>query len=576
MNQRIMTTTTSPDPVLNEGAHTMRASPEARDDNTSLRRQQFTQDRFGIFIHFGISAILEGWWKGECYDGLSEWIMSGKKIPLKEYRKLAEQFDISRFDADEWVKSFAATGARYLVYVAKHHDGFAMFHSHVSDYNIVDATPFGRDPLSELAEACKRYRMRLGVYYSHVIDWEQPHAWGPQMNDWDFNPKEADFKIYWRQKALPQIKELCTQYGNLGVFWFDMPAGLSNAHAEEAAALVRRLQPGAVINSRVGIGSCDFDYVSTDDNYPNGHLPSRDWEMCATMNTSWGWKRGDNDWKPASNHLYTLAHTVSRNGNYLLNVGPMPDGSIPPHAIEILSELAEYKQAIDTTIHKAEPSPFKQTFPWGVVTKNGHQLFLHIFDKTLNSIMLPGRALEIKAVTDVLSNNAIEWQGHGNGIPLPPVIHHSMPRIVAVELEKELAPLTQVQQVASEPLHLDISQAAIKENAITWAFVITEPGTYHVDLISKDSNNTQDMKWYGDGLHATINIDKQINPFTINPGQLEYSPLYHFWHYHRHHIAEAKFMETGKHTVVIYNLPITDDKWAAGRLNLVRAELIPE
>ncbi|WOO43402.1 alpha-L-fucosidase [Rubellicoccus peritrichatus] len=572
-----MTKATLSDPAINEGVHSLSASPEAKDDNTRLRRRQFTQDRFGIFVHFGISSILEGWWKGECFEGLSEWIMYGRKIPLKEYQKLADQFEMSRFDAEAWVKAFAATGARYMVYVAKHHDGFAMFHSHVSDFNIVDATPFGRDPLKELSEACARHDIRLGVYYSHVIDWEHPHAWGPQMNDWDFSPEEADFDTYWREKALPQIEELCTQYGDLGVFWFDMPAGLSDAHAEEAAALVRRLQPGAVINSRIGVGNSDFDYVSTDDNYPSNLLPSRDWEMCATMNTSWGWKRGDDDWKSASNHLYTLAHTVSRNGNYLLNVGPMPDGSIPSRAIEILNDLAEYKQAIDITIHGAKPSSFKQTFPWGVTTQNECRLFLHVFDRTLKSITLPGKPLAIKSVIDLLSNEMIERQNQLTEIPLPPVNHNDeMPRIVAVELEDELAPLDQIQQVHSESLHLDIWQASITDNAIIWKFIINEPGIYRVDLISKDSNNTQDMKWHGNGLEAKINIDEQLSAFTINPGQLEYAPLYHFWHYHRHQVSEARFMESGEHTVAIYDLPITDDKWAVGRLNLVRAEVVPE
>lgn len=557
---------------LNEANYGLTLAPEARDPLAIARRQQFMDDRFGIFIHFGLSATLEGWWQGEQYEGLSEWIQKGKKIPLAEYRSLADRFQLEAFDADAWASAFAAAGAKYLVYVAKHHDGFAMYHSKASAYNIVDATPFGRDLLAELVEACRRHGIRPGVYYSHMIDWEHPHASGPYANDWDFDPEKVDFPVYWREKALPQIEELCTGYGELGTFWFDMMHGITQEYAEEAVALVRKLQPGAVINSRIG-PSRDFDFVSTDDNYPSNHVPPRDWEMCATMNESWGWKRGADDWKPVTTNLYTLAHLCSRNGNYLLNVGPKPDGSIPEPALETLRGIGEFRPALEKAIIGAGTSPFRQTFPWGVVTAKDQSLFLHVFDGSKQVIALPGGALAVQRVTDLLSGRELAVDVDTHRIALPACTDAERPRIVSVELAASLPAPETPQQVPGETLQLEIYQAAIQGDHVEWAMEMMEPGRYRIDLISKDSSNTQAIRWYGDGMQGTMTVADTTQEFTLDPGQTEYTPLYHFWKFHRHPILEIHIDAPGVYRLALDGLALTDDKWAEGKLNLVRAEV---
>ncbi|ASK65085.1 hypothetical protein CFK39_03735 [Brachybacterium avium] len=298
-------------PAADEGVAVATAVQQSAQDLE--RRQTWTDARFGLMVHWGLPAIPAGIWHGRQVEGLTEWIQYKARIPLAEYRKLAEDFNPTSFSAREWVRMAAEAGAKYFVYTAKHHDGFAMYHSQVSDYNIVDATPFDRDPLAELAEACAEHGIMLGVYYSQMIDWEDPDAVGPQCNDWDFDPAQGDFHAYWRRKAAPQLREILTRYGDIGLMWFDMPSGIPEDCAQEAFDLVRELQPGAVINSRLG-GGVAPDYTSMDDNYFNNLLPERDWETAATTNDSWAFAERGAGWKPVEGLCEALAYTVSRGG----------------------------------------------------------------------------------------------------------------------------------------------------------------------------------------------------------------------------------------------------------------------
>lgn len=226
-------------PTADEGVHgpsVVRQSSEDRE-----RWQAWSESSSGVFVHWGISATLGGLWKGKHIEGLAEWIQYKAKIP------------------------------------------FAMYHSHASAYNVVDATPFHRDPLAEIAQVCAEYGILRGIYYSQTIDWEDPDAVGPSSNSWDFEAGKGDFHRYWRRKAAPQLREILRNYGDIGMLWFDMPSGIPAECAQQAFELVRELQPGAVINSRLG-GGVDADYNSMDDNYFNNFLPSSAWETAATTN----------------------------------------------------------------------------------------------------------------------------------------------------------------------------------------------------------------------------------------------------------------------------------------------------
>ncbi|NCB09817.1 MAG: alpha-L-fucosidase, partial [Bacteroidia bacterium] len=258
------------------------------------KMEWWREARFGMFVHWGLYAVPAGEWNGEEIPGISEWIMLRAKIPVAEYEKLAEQFNPEKFDAEEWVRLAKLAGMKYIIITSKHHDGFAMFHSAASHYNIVDATPFGRDPLKELAEACQAEGVRLGFYYSQTIDWHEPDAVG---NSWDGWPTERDFKRYLRGKVFPQIEELLTHYGPVAGIWFDTPGPITPEESREIVELVHRLQPDCLVNSRIGNGLGDYDTLG-DQEIPRLPRPGL-WETPDTHNDTWAFSHFDTSWKSA-------------------------------------------------------------------------------------------------------------------------------------------------------------------------------------------------------------------------------------------------------------------------------------
>src|ERR1700739_506528 len=260
-------------------------SPEAK----QARLAWFKQAKYGLFIHWGLYSIPAGQWKGQTCLGLGEWIMNRCKIPVREYEQLARQFNPVKFNADDIVKLAQDAGMKYIVITSKHHDGFAMFGSKVSRYNVVDATPFHRDILKELSVACQKRGMPLGFYYSQSQDW---HELGGAGNDWDFGPdlgpdkKELkDYEGYLRGKAEPQVRELLTNYGPVALIWFDTPRMMTPERAQRFAGILRTLQPKTLIDGRLGASG---DYVSTGDNVIPNAAQKEYWEAPATTNHTWG------------------------------------------------------------------------------------------------------------------------------------------------------------------------------------------------------------------------------------------------------------------------------------------------
>lgn len=358
--------------------------------------------KFGMFIHWGLYAVPAGAWKGTSYPGIGEWIMFKARIPVDEYEALAEQFNPTEFDAEAWADLAVAAGMRYMIITAKHHDGFAMYHSSVDEYNIVDATPFDRDPIAELAQACAERGLKFGVYYSQAQDWhapggaiwKRPHEGGPDYGGavWD-ERQEGDFDTYLRAKAVPQVRELLTDYGPIAVIWFDTPLDVMT---EERAALlentVRELQPETLISGRLG-GSNQSDYESEGDNRIPASVRPGDWETPATLNDTWGYRTDDANWKKPRDLIFKLVDIVSKGGNYLLNVGPDARGVIPAASEEILRAVGRWVTANGEAIYGAGPTPLGDELAagahplWRCTTKPG-VLYVTLFDWDGSSVTL--------------------------------------------------------------------------------------------------------------------------------------------------------------------------------------------
>ncbi len=354
----------------------------------SARLKWFDEAKYGLFINWGLYAIPAGEWKGKAYGGIGEWIMHQAKVPVKEYEQLARQFNPVGFNADEWAQLAVDAGMKYVVYDCKHHDGFAMYRSAVTNYNVYDATPFKRDPFKELQVACKQRGLTFCFYYSQATDWHEPNG---ANNTWDFAANDKkDFDQYLRDKSLPQLRELLTNYGPIGLIWFDVPTLMTPERSKRVADLVRSIQPDTLINSRLGPGGY-HDYSSRGDNeIPAGVTPGA-WETAATVNDTWGYKKNDHHWKQPGDICFKLVDIVSKGGNYLLNVGPDAAGVIPPPSQAILRQVGAWLKVNGEAIYGAGRTPFgaeTATPAWRCTTRPG-RLYYHFFAAPAGRCELP-------------------------------------------------------------------------------------------------------------------------------------------------------------------------------------------
>jgi alpha-L-fucosidase len=356
--------------------------PDARHDP---RLAWFRDARFGMFIHWGLYAIPAGEWRGQPIAGIGEWIMLRARIPVAQYERLAEQFNPVSFDADACAALAAQAGAKYLVITAKHHDGFCMFKSDISDYSIVAATPFKRDPLAELAAACQRHGVRLCFYYSQTQDWHHPVGTG---NDWDYDEAAKDFDGYVQQYVKPHLRELLTNFGPIGLIWFDTPKRMTTDQSRELVDLVHSIQPDCLVNGRIGNGLGDYA-ESRDNVIPTAELQV-DWEVPATINDTWGYKRTDHNWKSPAELIHKLVDCASKGGNYLLNVGPTAEGVIPEPSVERMRAIGAWLKTNGASIYETRPGPI-QGLDWCRTTRRGATMYLHVFDWPTDGLLrVPG------------------------------------------------------------------------------------------------------------------------------------------------------------------------------------------
>ncbi|HEY6900714.1 MAG TPA: alpha-L-fucosidase, partial [Puia sp.] len=353
----------------------VQAQSAARGLSKDERLRWWKEAKFGMFIHWGISSVWAGRYQGKEIPGHSEWIMHGAKIPVAEYRRLAGRFRPTAFNAEQWVRIARDAGMKYIVFTCKHHDGFAMFGSGVSKLNVVDATPFKRDIVRELAAACRKYGVRLGLYYSQAQDWLHPGG-AASGGSWD-PAQKGDMNAYLDTVGVPQVRELLTKYGPIAEFWWDTPNDMDAEKARKFLPLLA-LQPEMITNNRLG-GGVPGDIETPEQYIPATGIPGRNWESCMTMNDSWGYKARDSNWKSSKTLIRSLVDITSKGGNLLLNVGPMADGRIPTPSIVRLKEMGGWLARNGEAIYGTAVSPFPY-LPWGRATRKEGKLYLHVFE----------------------------------------------------------------------------------------------------------------------------------------------------------------------------------------------------
>lgn len=416
----------------------LRAQTNANDERMNWWREA----RLGMFIHWGVYAVPAGTYNGQKIDRIGEWIMNRGKIPVKEYQAFAKEFNPVKYDPEAWVLMAKDAGMKYIVITAKHHDGFALFNSKASKWNVVDATPYGKDLIKPLAEACRKHGIKLGLYYSHAQDWNNPggsaarkftrEGWAnpdsakidaytaANSGHWDPLQTTKTMAQYIDEVAVPQVREILTNYGDVAVLWWDTPTGMTDEFAEKLNALLK-LQPNIITNDRLKRPNYPGDFKTPEQRIPNlSELDGKDWETCMTMNETWGYKSYANNWKSLKTLIQNTVDIASKGGNYLLNVGPKADGTFPQESIDLLKGVGVWMKVNGESIYGTKASPFG-LFPWGRCTKkesNGiTTLYFSVFEWPKDGkLSIPGLKNQIVSAKLLANGTALKTEKNNDGL----------------------------------------------------------------------------------------------------------------------------------------------------------------
>lgn len=482
------------------------------------------EGRFGLFIHLGLYSVAAGEWDGHPVDGIGEWIQNFARIPNDAYEKLAAGFTLHRDGPETWAALAERAGARYVVFTAKHHEGFSLYPSDVTDFDI-ERTPCRCDPVRELVEACRRDGLKVGIYYSHRQDWHEEDA-AVMKNKYDGHygkPKSEvrpDLDRYIRRKALPQMRELLGRYGKIDLLWYDTPFDLTEEQSRLFVEVVREMQPQCLINGRVGYDL--GDYGALGDNEMPCARAERDLEMVATLNHTWGYKKNDCCWKDRKAILCSLIESVSRGINYMVNIGPRADGTVPQPSVDVLDFVGEWMRINSESIYGASANPFNDNFPWGYVTRKADKLYLHLTQCPRDGrIELRGLRNDILSATILGREKGLAVERHA--VCIPEELDYERVPVVRVDVAGTLdvSPLNYpCEEVISIPVasgtvvpgpegRLTIASGGNTENfnSRTGRLLLTcevdEPGVYDIDLyLSRHWRRT-----FAEDTRVTLEVD---------------------------------------------------------------------
>jgi alpha-L-fucosidase len=545
------------------GFFAMAESPAGDSSETpkqhDARMKWWREARFGMFIHWGLYSEMAGNWAGKPISGAGEWAMNELQIPLSQYAKLVPSFNPEQFDAEAWVKVAKAAGMKYIVITSKHHEGFGMYRSALTDW-CIKSTPFQRDPLKELAAACRKEGLKFCLYHS-IMDWHSP-LYAPRKPWDDIDTKAPDFDAY-DAYMKGQLKELLTGYGPIGLLWFDgnWEDTWTYERGVDLYRYVRGLQPNTIVNNRVGTGQKLLpgqrpvgDYMTPEQTIPaNGFGAGVDWETCMTMNDTWGFKKDDENWKSTRTLIHNLVDCASKGGNYLLNVGPTGEGLIPAASVERLQEIGRWMDVNGPAIYDTAAGPFSRQLPWGRCTSkasgNTTTLYLHVFDWPANGELLaPGLIGNLKTAylladpkkTRLAVNNGPD----GLTISLPPAAPDT--NSSAIVLQFNGAPDVEVMPISPAldgSLQLPASAAALHGSTLQyesggwhdnlgywtdpgdwadWDIKTTKPGRFAVSAsIAAQAGGSFNISMSGQTLHCTAPVTGNYATFqTVSLGVL--------------------------------------------------------
>lgn len=508
--------------------------------NTGERAKWFVNDRLGMFIHWGVYSSAEGVWKGEELrnnNQYAEWIQYRNRISKSEYLTLLDRFDWESIDPEKWVILAKESGMKYITLTAKHHDGFALWESQSSDYNIYNKSNKDRDIVKELADACKKHGLKMGLYYSHWIDWEDDRSWDHTKEVYGIDYKNYD--RYWQEKVIPQMTELLTNYGEISIIWFDMwihhsRTIVSKQQLFQLKNLIRKLQPNCLINSRLGLSieeDKDVDFRTLGDNQLGKEKYEYPWQTPATIAHSWGYNSRQDKWKSTSTILKSLIGNVSLNGNLMLNIGPRADGSLPYEALSRLNDMGDWLKKNGNSIYGSEAFDLRTNLhDWGTLTykeinPNKHYVFLHVFNWPLKRLLkltgIRSKPKKIFSLSDK-ENKSLNFKHKSvlTEINLPKNPFDKYISVIVLEYDKKPIAYKGLVAESSEggySLNLEnynyingdgkINEAkkygtipknilVQKKQILKWKIFISEPGEYSVDSSysfqdDKDGGNTK-------------------------------------------------------------------------------------